>query len=84
MLAEFNNNWEEDDKIKTAATLQSVIDKRNTAQKTLEEYQDGCITVRDRKTDADIAEVGADGDDDNEKDTGRGLEPPMTGKYRLE
>jgi hypothetical protein len=41
MIAEFNNNWEEDDKIKTAATIQSVIDKRNAAHETLEECQDG-------------------------------------------
>jgi hypothetical protein len=47
MIAEFNK-WEEDYKITTVATLQSVIAKRKAAHKTLEECQvgmrqeDGC------------------------------------------
>ena len=40
MIVEFNK-WEEDDKVKSAALLQSVIHKWNTAHlEELEEYKD--------------------------------------------
>jgi hypothetical protein len=59
MIAEFNKNWEEDYKIKSAAVLQSVIDKRDTA------HRKNAKTVCDRNTAADIEEAGAHADDDD-------------------
>ena len=44
MIAEFNKNWEEDYEIKSAAVLQSVIDKRDTA------HRKNAKTVCDRNT----------------------------------
>ena len=48
MIAEFQNHWEEEYKIKTSEQLQSVIDKRNTRNKK------NAQTQRDRNTTADI------------------------------
>ena len=60
MIAEFQNHWEEEYKIKTSDQLQSVIDKRNTRN------EKNAQTQRDRNTAADMDEARADGDDDNE------------------
>jgi hypothetical protein len=60
MIAEFQNPWEEEYKIKTSEQLQSVIDKRNTRNEKNSETQ------RDRNTPADMDEARADGDDDDE------------------
>ena len=56
MIAEFNKHWEEEYKIKTAASLQSVIDKRNART------EKNVKTVRDRNTSVDMEEVGVSGD----------------------
>jgi hypothetical protein len=57
MIAEFNKHWEEEYKIKTAAALQSVIDKRNAHN------EKNVKTVRvDRNAAADMEEVGVSGD----------------------
>ena len=61
MIAEFNKRFAEEYKIKTAAALEAVIEKRNAANK------NNAKTVRDRNTAADIAEAGADEDDDDEQ-----------------
>ena len=62
MIAEFNKRFAEEYKIKTAAALETVIEKRNAVNK----YN--AKTVRDRNTAADIAEAGTDGDDDDDQD----------------
>ena len=49
MITEFYNKWQGDYKIKTAAILQLLIDKRHTAHKK------NLKTVRDRNTATDIA-----------------------------
>jgi len=60
MIAEFQKSWEQEYKIKTSEQLQSVIDKRNTRN------EQNVKTQRDRETAADMDEVRADGDDDDE------------------
>ena len=62
MIAEFQKHWEEEYKIKTSEQLQSVIDKRNTR------HEKNAQTQHDRNTVADMDEVRADGDDDDETD----------------
>ena len=59
MIAEFQNHWEVEYKIKTSEQLQSVIDKRNTHN------EKNVQTKRDRNTTTDMDEVRADGDDDD-------------------
>jgi hypothetical protein len=54
MLADFNNQFEEDYKIITTAEFQSVIDKRNTANK---KNAKTARIARDRNTDAHITEA---------------------------
>ena len=60
MIAEFQNHWEDEYKIKTSEQLQSVIDKRNTGN------EKNTQTQRDRNTVADMDEARADADDDDE------------------
>ncbi len=60
MITEFQKSWEQEYKIKTSEQLQSVIDKRNTRN------EQNVKTQRDRETAADMDEVRADGDDDDE------------------
>ena len=51
MIAEFQNHWEEEYKIKTSEQLQSVIDKRNTRN------EKNVHTQRERDTVADMGET---------------------------
>jgi hypothetical protein len=51
MIADFNNQFAEDYKIKTTAEFQSVIDKRNTANKKMAKK------ARDRNTTGDMTET---------------------------
>jgi hypothetical protein len=60
MIAEFQNHWQEEYKIKTSEQLQSVIDKRNT------HHEKNVQTQRDRNTDTDMDETRTDGDDDDD------------------
>jgi hypothetical protein len=60
MIGEFQNHWEDEYKIKTSGQLQSVIDKGKTHN------EKNTQTQHDRNTVADMDEVRANGDDDDE------------------